>query len=915
MASRSRALAATAAAAAAAAAAYYLYRRYASRSKSEESKMVLRSAYEPSAYKVETVKLDFILTEEEAVVKSVVKFAAYEGTAAKPPPLYLDGEELELRSIAINGTQLVKGRDYVLGAEEGLTVLAPPAAGFELAIVVANKPQDNTQLSGLYKTSGNYCTQCEAVGFRRITYFLDRPDVMAKYTVRVEADKALYPVLLSNGNETARGELAGGRHWASFEDPFKKPCYLFALVAASLQQIESSFTTCSGRKVAIHIWSEPENVDQLDWAMQSLKDAMAWDEKTFGREYDLDVYHIVAVNDFNMGAMENKGLNVFNTSCVLAKQSAASDADFERVQGVVAHEYFHNWTGNRVTCRDWFQLTLKEGLTVYRDSSFSADMTSEAVKRIEDVRVMRAHQFVEDAGPMAHPIRPESYLAIDNFYTITVYEKGSEVIRMYHTLLGAAGFRKGMDLYFSRHDGQAVTCDDFRAAMADANGKDLTQFERWYTQAGTPTVKAVGTYDAGKRSYTLQLSQSTPATPGQPSKLPFHIPVKIKLLDGAGGALLPERVLELTQESQAFVFTHIPSAPVLSLLRGFSAPVKVDMPLSDATLELLAAHDDDPFNRWDASQQLASRVLLELIAKWQAAPTADARAALVLPAAFVRAFKATLTSGGLEPSLQAYALTLPEYSVLSQEVSPIDPDAIVGVLRLARRTLATALRAEFTAAYTRLAPPKGEKFTVAREAVGKRRLRNVCLDYLSTIGDEASQALGLSHFKAATTMTDSLAALKALDPHAGAPRTEVSKTFYERAKANSEALVINKWFAVQASTFAVDSLQRVEALMKHEAYDGTNPNRVRAVVSMFAMANPTAFHALDGSGYDFIAAQVLDLGQRNPQVAARLCKAFSDWKKYDGARQALMKAALVRIRDAKGVSKDVLEVATRSIEG
>jgi aminopeptidase N len=865
---------------------------------------VLRSAYKPSHYQIETVDLNFILTEEEAVCESVIKFV---GTGVASP-LYLDGEDLDLRSIKMDGVALTQGRDYVLGKEEGLTLLKPPGAGFMLEVTVATKPQDNTQLSGLYKTSGNYCTQCEAVGFRRITYFLDRPDVMSTYTVRVEADKTLYPVLLSNGNETARGELPGGRHWARFSDPFKKPCYLFALVAANLQGIESSFTTCSGRKVRLAIWSEKENVDQLDWAMQSLKDAMDWDEKTFGREYDLDVYNIVAVNDFNMGAMENKSLNVFNTSCVLAKQSAATDADFERVQGVIGHEYFHNWTGNRVTCRDWFQLTLKEGLTVYRDSCFSADMTSEAVKRIEDVRVMRSHQFVEDAGPMAHPIRPESYIAIDNFYTVTVYEKGCEVIRMYQTLLGKAGFRKGMDLYFERHDGQAVTCDDFRAAMADANGRDLTQFERWYTQAGTPTVKAVGSYDAASKKYTLELSQSTPATPGQPTKLPFHIPVKVALLDAKGACLLPERVLELTEERQTFVFEAIGSTPVLSLLRGFSAPVKIDMELNDATLQLLAAHDDDAFNRWDASQQLASRVLLDLVAKQQAG------AKIELPAAFVAAFRATLTAKGLEPSLQAYALTLPDYSVLAQEMKPIDPDALVSVLRAARRGLAQQLRAELMATFTELAPPKGAKFTVAPEAVGRRRLRNVCLEYLATIGDAESEALCLAHFRDATTMTDSLAALKALDPHPGAARDEVSNTFYQRAKANSEALVINKWFAVQASTFAEDALQRVQALLKHEAYD-TNPNRVRALVGMFANGNPAAFHKLDGSGYEFIAGQVLEIGQRNPQLGARLCNVFSGWKKYDDKRQALMKAQLLRIRDSEGVSKDVFEIAKRSIEG
>eukprot|EP00316_Scyphosphaera_apsteinii_P000520 CAMPEP_0119323060 /NCGR_PEP_ID=MMETSP1333-20130426/59857_1 /TAXON_ID=418940 /ORGANISM="Scyphosphaera apsteinii, Strain RCC1455" /LENGTH=909 /DNA_ID=CAMNT_0007330421 /DNA_START=43 /DNA_END=2772 /DNA_ORIENTATION=- len=898
-----------AAAAAAGAIAAYVYYRYRSRLKTDGN-MVLRSAYAPAPYLIETVDLNFILTEEQALVKSTLRFVC-SGAAC---PLYLDGEDLALRSIALNGVPLVEGHDYVLGAEEGLTVLAPPASAFELSIVVAIKPQENTQLSGLYKTSGNYCTQCEAVGFRRITYFLDRPDILSKYTVRVEADKALYPVLLSNGNETGRGEMAGSRHWASFEDPFKKPCYLFALVAAKLEGIESSFTTCSGKQVRLAIWSEAENAGQLDWAMQSLKDAMAWDERVYGREYDLDVFHIVAVNDFNMGAMENKGLNVFNTACVLAKSSTATDADYERVQGVVAHEYFHNWTGNRVTCRDWFQLTLKEGLTVFRDQSFSADMTSEAVKRIEDVRVMRAHQFVEDAGPMAHPIRPESYLAIDNFYTVTVYEKGAEVIRLYQTLLGAAGFRKGMDLYFERHDGQAVTCDDFRAAMADANGRDLTQFERWYTQAGTPTVKAVGAYDSVKHIYTLTLSQSTPATPGQPRKLPFHIPIKMKLLDNKGSCVLAEQVLELTRQKQTFVFKSIRTVPVLSLLRGFSAPVRLDMPVSNATLELLAAHDDDAFNRWDASQQLASRVLLALVAEWQVSDR-QSRIQLDLPDAFVATFRATLTAEGIEPSLKAYTLSLPEYSVLAQEMSPIDPDGLVAMLRLARRSLARRLRAEFTSVYVSLAPPKGETFTVAPEAVGQRRLRNVCLEYLSQIGDAESEAVCLSHFREATTMTDSLAALKALAPFPGAALEEVSDAFYSRAKANSEALVINKWFAVQASTFVPDALQRVQALMVHEAYDGSNPNRVRSVVNTFASANPAAFHARDGLGYEFIGLQVLELDKRNPQLAARLCNVFRDWKKYDEARQALMRAQLLRIRDTQGISKDVLEISSRSIDG
>ncbi|KAL1507663.1 hypothetical protein AB1Y20_007280 [Prymnesium parvum] len=892
------------AAAAAAVAAYWAYRKLRSKKAASDGK-VLRSAYAPPPYTIEHVDLDFILTEAEAVVYSTLRVKSNHAAGG---PLYLDGEDLELRSISLDGVPLQEGTGYTRG-EEGLTVLSPPAKPlpFELKIVVATKPQDNTQLSGLYKTSGNYCTQCEAVGFRRITYFLDRPDVMSTYKVRVEADKKLYPILLSNGNEVGRGDLPAGRHWAAFEDPFKKPCYLFALVAAKLEGIESEFTTCSGRKVRLYIWSESENKDQLDWAMQSLKDSMAWDERKYGREYDLDVFHIVAVNDFNMGAMENKGLNVFNTACVLAKQSTATDDDYERVQGVVAHEYFHNWTGNRVTCRDWFQLTLKEGLTVYRDQTFSADMTSPAVQRIENVRVMRSHQFVEDSGPMAHPIRPESYLAIDNFYTLTVYEKGAEVIRMYHTLLGEEGFRKGTDLYFDRHDGCAVTCDDFRAAMADANGRDLTQFERWYTQAGTPTVKAAGAYDGATKTYTLTLSQSTPPTPGQPTKLPLHIPVRIKLLDRKGGALLPERILELTEASQTFVFNSIASEPVLSLLRGFSAPVKLDFPLSDETLAFLAAHDDDPFNRWDASQQLGKRVLLALVADRQS------RQQLELPDAFVATFKATLAAS-LDASLKAYSLALPDYSVLAQDMSPIDPDALIAVLRFARRSLGQRMRKELLAMYESLTSPN-EKFSVAPSEVGRRRLRNVCLDFLAAGGDEQSLQMCRKHFHAATTMTDRLAAFKALAPFPSEALDEVQSIFYERAKANNEALVINKWFAVQASTYSTDALEKVKALTKHEAFDGTNPNRVRSVINTFAALNPAAFHDLSGSGYEYIGTQVLDLDKRNPQVASRLCNNFRDWKKYNQKRQALMKAQLVRIRDCKTVSKDVFEIASRSLEG
>ncbi len=874
-------------------------------------KEIHRLDYKPFPYAVDTLKLDFVVHDTETIVTSTMKLTPRHDTRPNEP-LFLHGEDLELRSISLDGTPLPADA-YTL-TDEGLTLLAPPAAAFELVSTVAIQPAKNTQLSGLYQSSGNLCTQCEAEGFRRITYFPDRPDVMTVYKVRVEADKARFPVLLSNGNEVAKGACAGApeRHWAEFEDPFRKPSYLFALVAGNLGGISSEFVTCSGRKVDLKLWSEFENLDQLDWAMQSLKDSMAWDEKAYGREYDLDVYHIVAVSDFNMGAMENKGLNVFNTACVLAKPSTATDGDYERVQGVVAHEYFHNWSGNRVTCRDWFQLTLKEGFTVFRDQHFSADMTSEAVKRIEDVRIMRSAQFLQDAGPMAHPIRPESYIAMDNFYTVTVYNKGAEVIRMYRELLGKEGFRKGTDLYFERHDGQAVTCDDFRAAMADANGADLGHFERWYTQAGTPTVAVAGAYDAAAGTYALTLTQSTPATPGQPTKQPFHIPVAVGLLGAADGAeLVATRVLELKEASQTFEF-KVPAEPVPSVLRGFSAPVRVEQPRTAAQLAFFAKYDTDPFNKWDASQRLATSVLLSLAEALP--PKGDAAAAAAaLPADFVDAWRATLTDDKLDPSLRAYSLTLPDFGTLSQEVKVVDPAKLCGALGAARLGLASALRAELKAVYASLAPPAGAAFTIEPEAVGNRRLRNVCLAYLAKLGDAEALGTALTQFREATCMTDSLAAASALAPHAGSARDEALGAFYQRAKENKEALVINKWFAMQASADTPDALAAVKALLSHEAYDGSNPNRVRSVISTFAGANPAHFHAADGSGYEFIGTQTIELDKRNPQVAARLCGAFGQWRRYEPALGALMKAQLERVKATDGVSKDTFEIAARSL--
>jgi len=862
-----------------------------------------RADYAPPPYRIDKLSLNFDIHEGETIVTSTLSIVPSSSAAGT---LELDGEDLVLESVELNGAPLSEGTDYELTAD-GMTLKTLPLSSFELKTVVKIVPEKNTQLSGLYKSSGMYVTQCEAEGFRRITYFQDRPDVMATYEVRLEAAKDRYPLLLGNGNEIDKGEAADGRHWASFSDPFPKPSYLFCCVAGDLGGIEDTYVTSSGRRVRLALWSEYENVDQLDWAMESLKQSMKWDEDTYGREYDLGVYHIVAVNDFNMGAMENKGLNVFNTAAVLAKPSTATDADYERVQSIVGHEYFHNWSGNRVTCRDWFQLTLKEGLTVFRDQHFSQDMTSAAVRRIEEARIIRSAQFVQDAGPMAHPIRPESYIAMDNFYTVTVYNKGAEVIRMYRTLLGWETYRKGMDLYFERHDGQAVTCDDFRQAMADASGRDLTQFERWYLQAGTPTVTASSVFDESSGTFSLTLSQSTPPTPGQDEKLPFHIPVEVGLL-GKDGSLLAERTLELTEESQTFAFEGLPEAPLPSLLRGFSAPVKLQSEVTPAELAFLAANDDDPFNRWDASQRLYTRALLELTDAWTASG-GDATA-LKLDTAVVDAFGATLADASLDPSLRAYSLALPDFSTLAQEMSPIAPDAIVAALKCARQSLAAAHEPALLETYHALA--SDAPYAVDEEQVGKRRLRNTCLGYLGRLKTDDTTSLCLEQFRAANCMTDSIAALSALASTPSAAREEALTTFYERARANNEALVINKWLAVQASADTPDTVGAVRALMAHEAYDGNNPNAIRSLLNTFAGANPAAFHKSDGSGYAFVAEQVIDLDARNPQVAARLASSFNTWRRLDEGRQELMRVQLERIKE-NASSKDTLEIVTRSL--
>ena len=880
---------------------------------------IYRKDYTPPTYWVDTVEMGFDLDPQATRVATRLHMTRNRDARSKS--IVLLGESIELVALRMNGKTLTK-RGYTL--VDGRLEIANAPDEVELEIETLLQPDQNTSLMGLYVSNGNFFTQCEAEGFRKITYFPDRPDVMAKYTVMLRADKAKYPVLLSNGNLIEEGDLGDGRHYALWEDPFKKPSYLFALVAGDLVCQEETYKLQSGREVLLQVWVEEGNLDKTQHAMDSLKKSIAWDEERFGLELDLDRFMIVAVGDFNMGAMENKGLNIFNTKYVLANPRIATDADYAGIESVVGHEYFHNWTGNRVTCRDWFQLSLKEGLTVFRDQEFSADLigtpSGRAVKRIEDVRVLRQAQFPEDAGPMAHPVRPDSYVEINNFYTVTIYEKGSEVVRMYQTLLGREGFRRGMDLYFERHDGQAVTCDDFRAAMADANGRDLTQFELWYSQAGTPRVKVETRYDETSQTYMLTLTQSCPPTPGQKDKKPFHIPVAVGLLD-SGGRDLPLRldaveggseeavttmVLELTQPSQTFHFVNIPECPVPSVLRGFSAPVVLDIEYSDAELAFLMANDSDAFNRWEAGQRLAMRRMLALIELVQAGRTA---ADLVYEeGVLTQAFRATLTDPELDPAFIEFALTLPSESVVAEQMDVIDPQAIHGVRRFLRRSLAKALRADWEAAYDANQTP-GE-YSPDAVSAGKRGLKNLALSYLAELDDEAAHQLAQGQYDQANNMTDRAAALMALANSTAPGRDAALAHFYEEFE--SEALVVDKWFSLQAMSRNTD-VAAVRKLMAHPAFTLKNPNRARSLVFSFCNGNPAQFHAIDGSGYAFWAEQVIALNALNPQVAARLARTMDRWRKYAPALQDKMRSALEQVARSKGLSKDVLEVVTKSL--
>ena len=868
--------------------------------------------YQVPDYLVDTVELRFELEPAATRVSSRLTVRFHPDVHKDNRQLVLHGQALTLIEIRIDGN-LLSDADYML--DDDALILENIDDGALLEIETQIAPNQNTTLEGLYVSSGMFCTQCEAEGFRRITYFPDRPDVMARYTTTLVADKDRYPVLLSNGNPVDKGQLDDGRHWITWQDPFPKPSYLFALVAGNLYCKQDSFTTHSGRKVALEIYVEHENSSKCDHALHSLKQAMRWDEDTYGREYDLDIFMIVAVNDFNMGAMENKGLNIFNASCVLASPETATDADYYNIQSIIGHEYFHNWSGNRVTCRDWFQLSLKEGFTVFRDQEFSADLNSRPVKRIADVNVLRSHQFAQDASPMAHPVRPDSYIEISNFYTVTVYNKGAEVVRMIRNLCGSDGFRKGCDLYFERHDGQAVTTDDFVKAMEDANNLDLKQFRHWYSQSGTPVVQAITDYNTDTQQFHLTLKQHSPATPGQVTKLLFHIPVEVALLDVNGSPAATQLVgtdtgpaahhmLELREATQIFTFELLPQEPRVSLLRGFSAPVKIDIERSNEELAFLFASDPDAFNRWDAGQTLSLNILLALIGDIQQGLP------LQLDDAFINAFRTTLNQEDLDPALISQALTLPAESYIADQCNTVDVEAIHQARDFVRQQLATRLQAEFSAAYDRHHLDSEYRFNA--EHMAQRSLKNLCLSYLLETGDDHEIDRCLQQLDTARNMTDSLAALSALAQHDLPQRQLQLDRFYEKWQHDTQ--VVDKWFAIQAASPLPDALDKVRSLTTHPAFRLTNPNKVRALIGRFSMGNQVRFHSREGSGYRFLADQVIELDAINPQMAARLVSALSRWNRFDTGRQALMQDELKRIASLAKISKDVFEIVSKSLD-
>lgn len=905
--------------------------------KNAQARTTYLKDYSEPSFLIDKTSLHFDLFEDRAVVSSTLEMhfnpSIQDDSAVE---LVLNGQDLRLVALSINGVEL-KPDSYTVD-DDSLTihdvavligadfVNGDKGQKFTLACQTRIEPQNNTALEGLYKSKKMFCTQCEAEGFRRITYYLDRPDVMSVFTTTIVAEKAKYPILLSNGNNIASGisDEDSSRHWVTWEDPFMKPSYLFALVAGDLACLDDSFTTMTGRSIDLQIFVEEKDIDKCGHAMESLKNSMRWDEEKYGREYDLDIFMIVAVDDFNMGAMENKGLNIFNTSCVLANPMTQSDLAFQRVEAVVAHEYFHNWSGNRVTCRDWFQLSLKEGFTVFRDSEFSADMGSRTVKRVEDVAFLRTVQFAEDSGPMAHSVRPDSYMEISNFYTVTIYEKGAEVVRMIQLILGEEGFRKGSDLYFERHDGQAVTTEDFVKAMEDATGAELTQFRRWYSQAGTPVVSITSDYDAVAKRYSLHVKQSCPDTPGQTNKAAFHIPLRLGLLNNSGEQIplkllgkeisqvdspCFDLVLDVTEASQTFTFVDVQVNPVPSLLRGFSAPVRLKYDYSLDELFFLMSNDSDGFNRWNASQILSTQIIESMLE-----PYSDGTQ-LVLPELLKNAFAQVLDSASdtsLDKAMLAQLLSLPVLGALIEQSSEADVIGLHSVREFLLNTLACELKDKFAKVYE-LTEDQSE-YTPDADSIAKRSLKNLCLNFLVRTGDEVWVNRCYQQYCDADNMTNQSAALRSLvnsRSEAGPELAQQALTnFYEQW--SHEPLVVDQWFAIQATAQVPGALAKVKALLDHEAFEIRNPNKVRSLIGAFCGQNHIGFHDGSGDGYEFLADQVLVLDKLNPQIASRLLTPLTRWKKYDSKRQALMQAQLQRVKAQEGLSKDVFEIVEKS---
>ena len=851
--------------------------------------VIAREDYREPDWMVPSIALDFALDPATTRVRAELHV---ERRGVHDRPLVLDGDGLTPLRVQVDGADA----DWRMQGPRLVIDLPGKAHRIETEVELA--PERNTQLMGLYASGGLLCTQCEAEGFRRITFFPDRPDVLSCYRVRMEADKARFPVLLANGDPVASGELDGGRHWAEWRDPFPKPCYLFALVAGDLQANRSSFITASGREVAVAIWVRAADLAKTDHALHALKTSMAWDEQVYGREYDLDVFNIVAVDDFNFGAMENKGLNIFNSRYVLADPDTATDLDYDNVAAVVAHEYFHNWSGNRVTCRDWFQLSLKEGFTVFRDQSFSADQGSAAVRRIEDVRGLRASQFPEDAGPLAHPVRPESYIEISNFYTATIYNKGAEVVRMLHTILGPQAFRAATDLYFERFDGTAATVEDFVRCMEEAGGVDLAQFRRWYSQAGTPRVTAMLEQEAGGGRALLKLAQAVPPTPGQPDKLPQVLPLRIRLFGRRSGTpLAPEQTVLLSEPEQTVAFEGVGEGAVLSINRGFSAPVIVQTNRTPADLAFLSAHDDDPFARYEAMQQLMLDTLVAAVGHGRANHEP-----------VIEAVRQTLGDARLDRAFVAEAVLLPSDSFIGDQLPVVEPEAIFAAREALRRDIARAMEKDWREAYE---GAEANRFEYSPAAKGQRRLKNVALGYIAAAGAADGMDLAFAQFDAADNMTDRMGALMTLVNHdRGTRRVAALDIFYNRYSDN--ALVLDKWFTTQALGTGEGVIDEVLGLARHPDFNLANPNRARALIGAFAV-NQRAFHEASGRGYRFLADQLIALDRLNPQTAAKLVPPLGRWRRFDPHRRALMKAELERILAQPGLSKDMLEQAGKSL--